>query len=144
MAMTSGGSGGLRAEMNVTPMIDVLLVLIIIFLMITPLAPRGEEALIPQPPPDNMKLPPPDALIVLQVLPAAREGEHPVVKVNQQEVAWEKLEPTLREIFARRAEKVAFLKGDRELHFEEIAQVISIAHEAGIQRVGLMSEKKIG
>ena len=79
------------------------------------------------------------SLIVLQVLPAAREGEHPVVKVNQQEVAWEKLEPTLREIFARRAEKVAFLKGDRELHFEEIAQVISIAHEAGIQRVGLMS-----
>ena len=62
-----------------------------------------------------------------------------VVKVNQQEVAWEKLEPTLREIFARRAEKVAFLKGDRDLHFEEIAQVIGIAHDAGIQRVGLMS-----
>jgi biopolymer transport protein ExbD len=92
MAMTAGSGGGLHAEMNVTPMIDVLLVLIIIFLMITPLAPKGEEALIPQPAPKDVKTPP-DAMIVLQVLPAP-EGQPPIVKINQQEVRWEKLEPT--------------------------------------------------
>jgi biopolymer transport protein TolR len=142
MAVTAGSGGGLHAEMNVTPMIDVLLVLIIIFLMITPLAPKGEEALIPQPAPKNVKTPPPDAMIVLQVLPPTRDGEPPIVKINQQEVSWQKLEPTLRDIFKKRAEKVAFVKGDRELNFEDIAQVIGVAHDAGVVRIGLMSEKK--
>jgi biopolymer transport protein TolR len=137
MAMNTGGGSGLRAEMNVTPMIDVLLVLIIIFLMITPLAPKGEEALIPQPAPNDAKIPPP-VTIVVQLLPNG-EGQRPLLKINQRDVTWEKLEPTLREIFIRRAEKVAFVKADRELNFEDVAQVIGIAHEAGVVRIGLMS-----
>lgn len=141
MSMSSGGSSGLRAEMNVTPMIDVLLVLIIIFLMITPLAPTGEEALIPQPPPKDVKAPPPESLIVVQLLPAEK-GKRPIIKINQQEVSWEKLEPTLRDIFKKRAEKVAFVKGDRELNFEDVAHVIDAAHTAGVTRVGLMSADK--
>src|SRR5262249_56339101 len=110
MALTGGGSG-LRAEMNVTPMIDVLLVLIIIFLMITPLAPRGEEALIPQPAPNDAQVPPPGTTIVVQLMPAA-EGQRPLIKINQRDVTWEKLEPTLREIFDRRPEKRPFTNGD--------------------------------
>jgi biopolymer transport protein TolR len=137
MAMTTGGGSGLRAEMNVTPMIDVLLVLIIIFLMITPLAPKGEEALIPQPD-RNEVIPPPGATIVVELLPGG-EGKRPLLKINQREVSWEKLEATLREIFIRRAEKVAFVKADRELNFEDVAQVIGIAHQAGVVRIGLMS-----
>ncbi|MCI0348886.1 MAG: biopolymer transporter ExbD [Acidobacteriales bacterium] len=143
MAMNTGAGNGLRADMNVTPMIDVLLVLIIIFLMITPLAPKGEEALIPQSDPNRVNIPPPDATIVVQLLPAAK-GERPLLKINQRDVSWEELESTLREIFIRRAEKVAFVKADRELNFEDVAQVIGIAHEAGVMKVGLMSEKKIG
>src|SRR5215475_2349658 len=140
MAMTGGGSG-LRAEMNVTPMIDVLLVLIIIFLMITPLAPKGEEALIPQPAPNDAKIPPPDATIVVQLV-SGPEGQRPLLKINQRDVTWEKLEPTLREIFVRRAEKVAFISADRNLNFEDVAQVIGIAHTAGVVSIGLMTEKK--
>jgi biopolymer transport protein TolR len=144
MAFSAGGGSGLRAEMNVTPMIDVLLVLIIIFMMITPLvplAPTGEEALIPQPSPDDAKAPPPDKVIVVQVM-SAPEGQRPVVKINQQEVPWDEIEPTLREIFVRRAEKVAFVKADRELDFEYVALVIGIAHDAGVVRIGLMSEAR--
>ena len=139
MAFSTGGGNGVRADMNVTPMIDVLLVLIIIFMMITPLAPTGEEALIPQPAPPEAKAPPPDTVVVLQVLPAM-EGQRPVVKVNQLEVPWDRLEATLREIFIRRAEKVAFVKADREVYFENVAQLISLAREAGVLRIGLMSE----
>lgn len=141
MAFSTGGGSGVRADMNVTPMIDVLLVLIIIFMMITPLAPTGEEALIPQPAPPDVKAPAPDKVIVLQVL-SAGEGKPPIVKVNQLEVPWERLEATLREIFIRRAEKVAFVKADREVYFEDVAQLISIAHEAGVARIGLMSEAR--
>jgi biopolymer transport protein ExbD len=118
-------------------------VLIIIFLMITPLAPKGENALIPQPAPNDASIPPPDATIVVQLLPAG-QGKRPLLKINQREVSWEKLEGTLREIFIRRADKVAFVKADRELNFEDVAQVIGIAHVAGVERVGLMSEDRKG
>jgi biopolymer transport protein TolR len=141
MAFGTGGGSGVRADMNVTPMIDVLLVLIIIFMMITPLAPTGEEALIPQPAPPETKAPPPDTVVVLQVLPT-EEGKRPIVKVNQLEVPWERLEATLREIFIRRAEKVAFVKAEREVFFEDVAQLISIAREAGVAKVGLMSDAR--
>lgn len=139
MSMTTGGGNGLRAEMNVTPMIDVLLVLIIIFLMITPLAPKGENALIPQPA-DKLAQIPDNETVVVQLSPAPK-GERPLLKINQRDVTWEKLEPTLREIFVRRAEKVAFVKADRELNFEDVAQVIGIAHTAGVVSIGLMTDK---
>jgi biopolymer transport protein TolR len=141
MAMTTGGaSGGQTADINVTPLIDVLLVLLIIFMVITPLTPKGLEALVPQPPPPNQHETPNDRTVVVQVVQAP--GDKPKLKINQEDVTWENLQTRLTDIFKTRAERVMFVKGDPDVEFQNVAQVIDIARGTQVvDRVGLITAK---
>jgi biopolymer transport protein TolR len=142
MAMATGGPGsGPSADINVTPLIDVLLVLLIIFMVITPLTPKGLDALVPQPPKPNQPPPPPnDRTIVVQVIHQA-SGGRPTLKINQDDVSWDNVGDRLTEIFKTRAEKIMFVKGDDDITFDNVAQVIDIAHSSGVDKIGLITAK---
>jgi len=118
-----------------TPMIDVLLVLIIIFMVITPLTPKGLEALVPQPPPPGQQ-PQSDTRTVVIVI-----NKDKSMMINQEPTTEQALGGRLEEIFKTRAERVVFVKGDSDLEFQYVAKAIDIAHGAGIDKVGLMTEK---
>jgi biopolymer transport protein TolR len=136
MAMTTGSRGGPKSDINMTPMIDVLLVLIIIFMVITPLTPHGLEALVPQPPPPNSK--PNQADLRTVVIVIEKDGS---IKINQDPVQESDLQQRLVDIFKTRAERVVFVKGDPDLEFAAVARAIDIAHGAEIDKVGLMTPK---
>ena len=137
MGMAVGGhGGGPKADINMPPMIDVLLVLIIIFMVITPLTPKGLEALVPQPPPPNSKPNLSDQRTVVIVV-----DQNHNYTINNEPSSEDKMGDRLMEIFKTRAEKVVFVKGDPSLDFMWVAKAIDIAHGAGIDKVGLMTAK---
>jgi len=136
MSMAVGGKKGAMSDINITPMIDVLLVLIIIFMVITPLTPKGLEALVPQPTPPNQQQQQSDQrTVVIQIF-----KDHSM-KINQEDTDEQRLGKRLEEIFSTRAERVVFVKGDPDLEYQYVARAIDIAHGAGIDKVGLMTAK---
>lgn len=147
MAFSMAGGGPSRPQMNVTPLIDVLLVLIIVFMIVViEQKPTGLQTELPQPakPTDN-RIPPPQATIVIQIHHAKSgtnplQPEHPQVMVNDEAIDWDHLHDRLRDIYAIRIERVAYLKADDDIEFQDLADVIAIARTAGVDRVGLLTE----
>jgi len=136
MGMAVGESKGVLSEPNVVPLIDVLLVLIIIFMVITPRTPTGLKTVVPQPtPPDQKQTEPDTRTIVVQVLASGR------LKINQDDTSWQDLGPRLFDIFKERAEKIAFVKGDDNVEFATVARAIDIMRGSGIDHVGLITAK---
>jgi biopolymer transport protein TolR len=136
MGMDVGSSSGALASPNVVPLIDILLVLIIIFMVITPRIPRGLDTLVPQPSPNqqqNVELE--NKTVVVQV------NEGGKLKINNEDTTWETLGTRMEQIFKDRAEKVAFVKGDKDVMFMDVARAIDIMKGAGIDKVGLITAK---
>ena len=141
-----GGSFSTGPKMNVTPLIDVLLVLIIVFMVVViEQRPTGLQTEIPQPNAKGSAIPPPLRTIVIQIHHAkpgadALQAQHPQVMVNQEAVEWDRLRERLRDIFAIRVERIAYVEADGDIEFQDVADVIAIARIAGVDRVGLLTE----
>ena len=142
MAFSMAGGGPSAPQMNVTPLIDVLLVLLIIFMLVViEQKPQGLEAQIPQPtPPTAKNIPPPQQTIVIEIRHTPASAEHPVVTINKEVVAWDNLRDRLRDIFAIRIERIAYFEADNDIDFQDVADVIAIARIAGVERVGLLTD----
>jgi biopolymer transport protein TolR len=131
MAMGGGNpQSGLTNEINVTPMIDVLLVLLIIFMMVIPMSRKAIDLQLPDPTPDNTPQGPPPSQIVLEVLPGN------VFKVNSQPIAKNDLMKRLKEIYDPRPDKIIFIKGDPTVKYSDVIYAMDVARGAGVKVIG--------
>ncbi|MGA7907285.1 MAG: biopolymer transporter ExbD [Candidatus Sulfotelmatobacter sp.] len=142
MAFSMAGGGPSGPQINVTPLIDVLLTLIVVFMIVVASEQeKGEKAQLPQPNTKQTVNIAQPRTVVIQVEWTAKD-QPPILKINQEEVKREDLETRVAEIFLKRAEKVVFVRGDDDVDFEYVADVIDVAHHAGVQRVGLLTKDR--
>ena len=137
MAMAVGGGGGnVVPNINMTPLIDVLLVLLIIFMVITPITPKGLEALVPQPNENEQNQAQPNARTVVVSINADRS-----IMINRDPSTLDTLEDNLRDIFKTRAERVMFVRGAPVLDYQDVAKIIDVGKGAGVDKIGLLTEQ---
>jgi biopolymer transport protein TolR len=144
MAFSSSGNGaGTGPQINVTPLIDVLLTLIVVFMLAVAMDKEYQEkTLLPQPENKGQNNPQREGTIVIQVVWTAKD-QPPLLKINRDDITRENLESRLLQIYLTRAEKVVFVRGDADVDFQYVADVIDVAHHAGVQRVGLLTQDRM-
>ena len=140
MGMSTSKTGSALSEPNIVPLIDILLVLIIIFMVVTPLTPKGLKALVPQPNPDQSDSEPDFRTVVVQISCADDFCRNSLVKINDNDSNWEVLQSSLLNIFKTRAEKVGFVKGEDNVTWHHIARAIDMYRTAQVDKVGLMTK----
>ncbi len=136
MAMGGGSTGGAVSDMNVTPLIDVLLVLLIIFMVIQPTTPKGLDTVVPQPPKDKNQPQSDDKVIVVQVL---NTGAVPTYKINEQTYPKDQMATELTKIFETRNEKIMFIKGDPGLNFGAVAEAVGFGKQADVTNIAIIT-----
>jgi biopolymer transport protein TolR len=136
MATSGGETGGQVAQINVTPMIDILLVLLILFMLIVPVTPRGLSAVLPQPPKPGAQAGGENA-VVIQV--ASRPGAPLSYRIDGAIVAHDAIVAKLTGIYASRADRVLFVEGDDEVKFADVADLIDMGRAANVERIGLVT-----
>ena len=142
MAFSMAGGSPSGPQINVTPLIDVLLTLIIMFMLVVSMDPEYvEKAQIPQPPKDGKTEQPVERTVIIELIWTAKD-QSPTVKINRENVDWWNLEERLAQIYLTRAEKVAFVRADADVDFQSVADVIDVAHHAGVQRLGLLTNNQ--
>lgn len=139
MSMMVGARSTRSCEINVTPLIDVLLVLLIIFMVVLPEHKWGEKTLVPQPSIESKETNPPTPIVIQ--LKDVGESKRPVLMLNQEEVSWDGLETRLTAAFKLRVDRVAFVSGDPDVDFEYVAEAVDITYHAGADRIALMGKK---
>jgi biopolymer transport protein ExbD len=137
MGISMGKKGDSVSEPNIVPLIDILLVLIIIFMVVSPLTPKGLDALVPQSPDPSINGPI-VSTVVIQLACTDATCLTTSVMINEEESNWEALGLRLENIFKTRAEKIAFVKGETNVMWAHVARAIDVAKAAGVDMIGLL------
>lgn len=139
MSMAVGGAkGGVQHDINVTPLIDVVLVLLIIFMVLTPMMQKAHQINLPAPPDTTVQQPPPDPANPQLIISMEKDK---TLSLNQEAVKLPDLQKRLREVLGERSTKIVFFKCDASVKYADAMNVMDVMRGAGVEKIGIITEE---